>query len=312
MLYRLALPSLMQAALIETFLDALPVSARSAWAGNPHLVTGLDALLTAATAAWPSLTLDPRDYFCHVASRCDEARVCDPKFHHLNGQDLYLAAACIRGNAAALIAFEESYLSQVPSMLSRIRHDSDLVEEVQQLLRERLLTASAGKWPGLEKYSGRGALLMWLRTVAIRTALNLLNETEHKRRARLEANTAALGAGAGNRDAQRVLVANRYGADVQAALLAAFAVLSEKQRTMVQMHYFDGQTLGTIGKVFSADKSTISRNIKAALRAIKDELRAQLRRELNLSPSDADSLVDTLISQLDLSLAEALSPTGGA
>src|SRR4051812_26013639 len=83
--------------------------------------------------------------------------------------DLTLAAACAAGDASALAAFERDFLPQVPGYLTRLAKQPAFIDEVQQLLREKLFVAKK-----ILEYSGQGPLGAWLRVVTVRLALDLL------------------------------------------------------------------------------------------------------------------------------------------
>jgi RNA polymerase sigma-70 factor (ECF subfamily) len=69
-----------------------------------------------------------------------------------------LAGACATGNTAALQAFDERFLSQLPMLLSRMNPPAAFVDEMRQVLREMLRTAQPGRSPKIAEYSGRGSL----------------------------------------------------------------------------------------------------------------------------------------------------------
>jgi RNA polymerase sigma-70 factor (ECF subfamily) len=65
----------------------------------------------------------------------------------LHTADLYLACACAGGDAAGLAAFEARYIAEVPVFLAGVERGAAAVEEVSQLVRERLFVAGAGRRP---------------------------------------------------------------------------------------------------------------------------------------------------------------------
>lgn len=292
--------------LTEAFLAGLSELNRPPWGAVQALETKLAAFIAACQAAWTALDVDPRVFLRHVAACCPEGQPPDPAFPFLNGPDLYLAVACVSGNAAALSSFEQQYLRHVPNMLASLKPAPDLVEEVQQQLRVQLLAAPPGDLPKLAEYSGRGALIMWLRSVSVRTALNLLNRADYRKRVDLPTEDAGLLLGAVGADMpepERALLIKRSREAVQQAFLAALASLPQQQRTLMRLHYLDGRTLEEIGLIYHVHKATISRRLEAARSAVRDELRRQLQERLRLSVSAIDSLVQSVTSQLEVSLS---------
>lgn len=301
----------MSLSLINEFLAALPELARTAWSSVPGLEEKLAMLATASQAAWPNIELNLVEYMHYVAARCPAGQPPDPDFSHLNGPDLYLAAACVARSRTALVAFDRHYLRHVPNMLAYLKPSSDLVEEVQQQLRCRLLTAPSGEQPRLSEYAGRGALLMWLRSAAVRTALNILDRAENRNSVewteendglqRIEAKH-----GGGSTDVEQALTKERYREVVREAFLAALGGLPREQRNLLRLYYLDGRSMEEIGTIYKAHKATISRRMEEARIAVLDSVRGQLRNRLKVSVCEIDSLVKLIASQIDVSLSDVL------
>ncbi len=122
-------------------------------------IQGLEALLhqhvEAARAAWPTLQLTSESFVRHLpAGKAEEV------LRLIHGADLYLACACGTGERAALLAFEQHLLRDIPGQLGAL--SPSMVEEVMQLLRERLLVGSEQAPPKNGSYGGRGPLLTWV------------------------------------------------------------------------------------------------------------------------------------------------------
>ena len=95
------------------------------------------------------------------------------------GADLYLAAACARGDAAAVNAFDRAFL-QAPGPIGAGKVTPSQLDEVRQRLRVKLL---AGPNPNITTYRGFGPLGAWVRVAAARVASNL-QENERGRATR--------------------------------------------------------------------------------------------------------------------------------
>src|SRR5689334_10395795 len=106
----------------------------------------LGARAQTAKAAWPGFDL-PLEVFLPVLERADPSGLHDA--------DLYLACACAQRVDGALAAFERAFLSQVPLFLKRMRPSPQLVDDVQQLLRQKLFVGAA---PKIAEYTGVGTL----------------------------------------------------------------------------------------------------------------------------------------------------------
>jgi RNA polymerase sigma-70 factor (ECF subfamily) len=87
------------------------------------LTEPLDTALELARAAWPALEVPPEEFARYLEARLDpEADV----LARLHVADLYLACACVRGQPAAIAAFVERHLGDVPAQLGRLRLRPDL------------------------------------------------------------------------------------------------------------------------------------------------------------------------------------------
>src|SRR5690242_20589081 len=94
----------------------------------------------------------------------------------LHRDDLIWAAALARGDRAALDRYEREIAPIVAAQLAGRGHSADEIDELQQVLRERMFVAAAGAAPVIASYAGRGPLRAWVLVTAIREAI--------KRRAR--------------------------------------------------------------------------------------------------------------------------------
>jgi RNA polymerase sigma-70 factor (ECF subfamily) len=181
-------------------------------------------------------------------------------------------------------------------MIARLSLTAAQVEEVQQLLRERLFMAAPGGSPKIASYSGRSALQAWLRVVALRTALNL---QRGKSRWTGEAGLEALAAGA---DVELDHLRARYQEEFSRALRDAFSELTSKQRNLLRLRFMEGLTDEKIGRLFGVHQTTATRWIAAARDAVFAETRRLLSERLRLSTGEFESLILAVRSQLDVSL----------
>jgi RNA polymerase sigma-70 factor, ECF subfamily len=242
----------------------------------------------AARAAWPTVALDADEFAPFLATHAASAHAAD----------LYLAYACVRGAAGAVAAFDAALLSQVPAFLARLRPSADFVEELRQLLREKLFTGAA---PRIAEYSGRGPLGAWLRVVALRTAVDLQRARHPGRELALDAARVASGG-----DAELDYLKRRYGVEVKAAFQEALRTLSSEQRNLLRLHLVDELTLEEIATMFHVNRSTVLRRIERARGELYELARSALQARLGVSPAEFASLIALVRSRLDLSLAEVL------
>ena len=154
----------------SVFLAMASKHRSAADAGDLEQILG--ALVEQGRAAWPELALPAPLFVRHLARHAGRGG-SPSSLRELCVEDLYLACACAHGAPGAAVAFERHQLARVSGFLSRMAAAPDLVDEVKQELRIKLLVPAPGAAPKIAEYSGRGALASWLRVVALRTAIDL-------------------------------------------------------------------------------------------------------------------------------------------
>ena len=150
---------------------------------------------------WPAVkSLTPEVFRAFV-----EGAAVDPAALEDLAGDLYLAAAAAAGNDDAVRVFDSQLLSELPRWLARLRLGGDMVEEVRQHLRAKLLV---GPPPKLTQYRASGRLAAWVRMVAVRTALDIC-EADSDNAARIQTGDEPLLSAL---DQEQRLIRNKYGA----------------------------------------------------------------------------------------------------
>jgi RNA polymerase sigma-70 factor (ECF subfamily) len=245
----------------------------------------------AARAVWPAI---------HVAFDSFAARVAGGAHEH--SADLYLACALSAGDPVAIAAFDEQFLVSVGDAVARIDRSRDFIAEVQQILRERLLVGPHAK---IHDYRGGGALAGWVRTAAVRTALNLQRAT--RRETRLADPHEAPDAIASLLDPAVALLRQRHTPEIDAALQRAIGALEPRARLLLQFYYIDGLTLSAIAAVERIGTSTVFRRLHAATEAVLAAVKRELADRLALSADSLDSLIRHVQDDIDLSISGVLS-----
>lgn len=243
--------------------------------------------------AWPGIEVDDEAFARWVAARTppggEAAALCL--------DDLYLAHACAQGDPRALARFDERFLAALPAVLHR--HPPAVVDEVRQLLRERLFVAPR---PRIADYSGRGSLAAWVRVVALRLAANLRRgERDHEPLPDDDV-PAALPA----LDPELALIRARCGEVFGAAFRDAFATLSVRERTALRLHFLDGLSLERVGAALGVSRATGARWILAGRERLGAELVRLLGERLRCERAELESLLGVVRSKLDLSLGALL------
>ncbi|MBC7975586.1 MAG: sigma-70 family RNA polymerase sigma factor [Myxococcales bacterium] len=240
-----------------------------------------------ARASWPSIELAFETFAARLSAG-----------GRAHAPDLYLACACAEQHPAALAEFDRMFLRCVRDAVARIDRSHDFVAEVQQILRERLLVGPDAK---IREYRGGGALASWIRTAAVRTALNLRRRTkqETKRGDAVEPFEQLL-------DPAIALLRQRHMPEIDAALRRAIAALDPKDRLLLHFYYVDGLTLAKIAALERVGTSTVFRRLNAATQAVLASVKNDLTDKLQLSSQSLDSLLGHVRDDIDLSLSQVL------
>lgn len=287
--------------LSSLFLEALPCAGKA-----PADPEALEAALRSVleTARGELGPLDEAGFLRHLASH---TRGADPALavRELHAADLGLAWACAQGDARALAELDRRVVATVPHAVARLRATGPFIEEVQQLLRQRLLVPGTRGAPRILDYGGRGPLTRWLRAAALRVALNLLDS--QKQGAASTGDSGELERiPAAAPDPELAFVKQRYGPEFKEALEAALRGLPARERNFLRLYFVQGLTVDQIGRMQGAHKSTVSRWLARSREGLLAETRRLLRERLDVSPTELDSLMGLLRSQLDMSLSRIL------
>jgi RNA polymerase sigma-70 factor (ECF subfamily) len=246
---------------------------------------------------FPGIQLSVADLARHVA-----AVGAQPQDLVARGAELYLAAGCLANHGPALAHFEDAYLAGIGLQVSRFGLNRTQLAALRQDLRVRLL---AGPRPRLLSYAGRAPLGGWLRVVALRAAADLL-QAERSPFAEAEGEEALAWAMAGFTAPDILLERNDLGPAFKAALEEAVAALTSQERTLLRLHFLDGHTVDTIGKVFQVHRATAARWLVTIRAQLFQHVRERLALELAPSSAEVRSVFRLLQSNLHLSMERLL------
>ena len=218
----------------------------------------------------------------------------------VRASDLFLAWGCAERDSMALSQFEKHFLSNVDLYVRRLGISSDLVDEVRQELRIRLLT---GTEPRIGNYSGRGPLGAWVRVSAVRLALNLTERA----RAHKATDLDALGALVCT-DASPELAAlrSRYADSFQSALERSLAKLEVREKTLLRMHFIDQLNIDAMGQVYRVHRATVARWLVRIRQRVMANLREELSLNLQATSSEFQSIVALMQDELNVSIRRLL------
>jgi RNA polymerase sigma-70 factor (ECF subfamily) len=257
-----------------------------------------------AETAWPALHIDRDPFWAHIARHIPADALSPEQLSRLHASDLYLAYGCTVENPAAQAAFEQSFMSGIDTALLHMRLAPGEVDEVRQLLRQKVLVREGTTPPKISSYSGVGPLKNWIQAAAIRTALNLRRST--KRESSLAEWMLPSLCGT-DEELERHHIKRTYRKDFKEAIEEAICSLDAQDRLILRQHFIDGLTGQEIGALHGVNRVTIFRWIEKAKALLATRMRRSLVRRLGISAAEVASLGRVVESQLEVSFSRLLA-----
>jgi RNA polymerase sigma-70 factor (ECF subfamily) len=272
--------------------------------------------LAAARQQYPALQAEAEPFARHVATALESAA---PELVLALGElhfgDLYLAYCCSTGQPQALALFEAHHVRSLRTFIAEFDRSPAQLDELKQVLRERLLLAAGGAPPRIARYAGRGTLAAWVQVAAQRLALSALRRP----RPELPATDLLLDCVASDDDQDLEVVQLRlqHAAPFREALSATLAELESRERLLLRMHLVEGISLTRIAASYHVSQSTASRWFAQIRDKVREGAKRRLHELLGLNSSEFHSVARLLDGQLDLSLSSVLrsaatTPSAGA
>jgi RNA polymerase sigma-70 factor, ECF subfamily len=224
------------------------------------------------------------------------------------GSDLFFAHACARSDPMALKVFERRILPSLDRYLRRCGIQGAALDDARQKVRMRLFSEPN---PRIVAYAGRGSLQGWLRVVATRVALDMVDSSDAER-TRLGDHDALGRLVAGGGDPELGATKSRMRASFQAALDEGLAGLSARAKTVLRLHYVDGLNIDAIAAVYHVHRATVARWLVAIRSAVLVNLREKLSLTVRPTSSDFRSLAAALRDELHISMDRVLATAGAA
>jgi RNA polymerase sigma-70 factor (ECF subfamily) len=284
----------------RAFLEAqgreAPASSEAPAAGE--LAAALGEAIDRGVAAWPALRPDRIGFARFLGDRVPPDVALEDGLRGRALGELYLAFACLAGDPRASAELDERYLKELVELLARQRIPHDVASETVQRLRIRLLT---GERPVLRAYSGAGSLRGWLRITALREAIR----AQRRARGRDDDEVSeALADAAGDPGLQ--YQRRLYQDEFRAAFGQAVASLSVRERNLLKQSVLYGATVDDLGALYQVHRATAARWIAAARERLAEATRLRMIEQLKIEPSEYDSILQLIRSQLDVSVIRVL------
>jgi RNA polymerase sigma-70 factor (ECF subfamily) len=290
-------------ALLDLLLTELPARARAILAERSGFAQWLEDAAERARAAAPDVALDDGRFARFLAPKVPVD--APAQFEQLKIEDLYLAAAALERDRAALARIDALCTRVVAREASRARakgHEDD----VRQMVAQLLFLRESGGPPALAQYSGKGELAAWIRVIAVRELLRLKKRSQHALVQDGSEDDALALAAAPASAPELGLLRGHYREAFRAAFREAVDALEGKQRLLLRQHFLDGLSLDALARLHQVHRATIARWLAQAREAIAHHTRERLRAHLAAQPAGLDSVLGLVGSQLEVSLGALL------
>jgi RNA polymerase sigma-70 factor (ECF subfamily) len=290
------------APLKAAFRAALHAEARPRFAGAATLAATLAQLREAALAAYPDLAVDAASFAAELARRLGAA-ASPEQLARVRADHVHIAIACAAGDPLAVRRFEDEFLGEVDATAGRLRARPDQADEVRGHMRRILFVSEPGRPAALREFSGRGDLRSYLRVIATRELVRVINKGRREVGITDEAFLDMLSPAS---DPQLGYLRERYRPEVDAAMRAALSALPEQPRALLRYSVVDGWTIDRIGALYGIHRATAARRIAAAREELGSAIRAELAARLAISLGEVDSIVRLVQSRIEVSIERLL------
>jgi len=250
--------------------------------------------------AWPELEVSAPEL-----ARLVEQRHALPgreiALDDLDAAELYLAAACARGDDLAVRRFRAHYFEGLLPHLRRMGLDNAQCDDVWQTLCERLLVARGDGPPGVVRYAGAGELGGLMRVTVTRLAINWLHD-----RVRSTHDDWLDEVPSSRTDPEMQVSRQQHRAEIKQEVAAALATLPARDRMVLRLHLVERLGIDAIAGVASIHRATAARWIARAKDTLALRVRDRLLARWRVSHASFPALRTLLDSQIDLSLERLL------
>jgi RNA polymerase sigma-70 factor (ECF subfamily) len=264
----------------------------------------LAEIVREARATWPEVEVAVEEFVAYVGGRLPSDEPVSVALPKMCTRDLYLALACIRGDARALAAFESYCLEALDGALARLSVSADVLVEVKQRLRRSLLVGDGASAPVIAQFSGRGNLRAWVRVIAVREALSMVRRA--RRDTPLEHDLLAQQLMPKD-DPELSYLKGVYRQEFKNAFAETLRSLGDREATLLRQQIIDGLSIDELGALYRVHRATAARWLEHARRRLVEGTMSLLRSRLQVQSDELDSILRLIRSQLDVSVG-GLSP----
>jgi RNA polymerase sigma-70 factor (ECF subfamily) len=191
----------------------------------------------------------------------------------MQADDLCLILACEKNDERAWSELVERFTPAVRSAARSASSNEDAAEDLAQSIWAELYGLRIGKdgkpSSKLAYYSGRGSLAGWLRAVVAQLAVDVYRKQARLVQTEEDSDLDRFARELPGSDGQPGVISNPekvitdkfVESDVQSALTSAVRELSDEDRLLVKLYYFDDMRLREAGVVLGVHEATASRRL---------------------------------------------------
>lgn len=245
-----------------------------------------------ASRLWPGIGDHSREFEKLLANKCGE---------DLHWEELYLSLACLESDERAVASFEEHYVQEaVPALACRGLQRSD-IDEALQLLRIRLLAGPNAK---LSLYSGIGSLAGFVRTAAIRVALNKIRSEGNNRDALAQLLSLEHEDGQAL-DPELEHLKQGYAEAFATAMEQAWQRIDSTDRVWLRHQLDDHMSIDQLGLLYRMHRSSAARRLATARQRLLDATRDCLKGQTGLDTRELTSALRLARSRLQFDFSRS-------
>ncbi len=287
----------------EAFVAGLAAAVRPRFDDRAALATSLAQLHGTAQAAYPEHVVDATTFAVELARRLGELATLE-QVAAVRADHLLLAIAGCAGDEGALRRLDAELVPVVAAAAARLQALPHQVDDVRSHVRRVLFASEPGRPAALQEFSGRGDLRSYVRVIATRELVRVINQG---RRGVAVLDEAVLNLASPMDDPALTYLRERYRSDVDAAMRSALAGLADGERALLRYSLIDGWTVDRIGALYGVHRATAARRVAAARAAFAAAIRSELAGRLAIPDEEVDSIIRLVQSRIDASIERLLA-----
>jgi len=279
-------------------------------AKDPTVAAALIRCIERASAAWPALGISNADFAAWVGARLPGGADAAVLLDELRAEDLYLACACAQGDTRAIAALDELHGPALRRALRRVTDAHLELEDLEQIVRNRLLVGNENTAPVITQYSGQGSLGSWVRVVGLRTAFNATRRKQPPLGEHHDVADELDGVAEGLDDPELGYLREHYQVQFRAAFAEAAQALDSRQRNLLRQSAIHGLGVRDLGRMYGVHYATASRWLAQARLALVTGTRDGLAGRLHVGEGELQSIMRLIQSDFDMTLGRVLKTMG--